>query len=170
MMKKLLYILLVLSNVLLLGSERNLVYTKDTCNRTHWGESLSAEEQKYYPECAYSRWEVYNPRFKKYIANIAYEPSECHIALLGVDEEYRKKGIGRELANKAIEDMRTNHNCGDIDLTAPYPDAQAFWKKVGAEKRDFKYVFPDPASKLPSDSKEPSRDLAWFYYKYGAGI
>jgi len=148
-MRILLYILiLIVSNVPLLGSEQNIEYMKDTCNRTFEKEYLSTdEERKQCKECSLSRWEVYDQIAKNYVAHIAYDPSRCFISYLRVDKKYRKTGIGKELANRAIEDMRANHGCGDISLDSVY-SARRFWKKLGAKRRSgLTYVFRgDPSS------------------------
>jgi GNAT superfamily N-acetyltransferase len=182
-MKKLLLLyILISSNFLLLSSEHGIKYTKNTCNRTHWGRQLSTdEERKECRECTFSRLEVYDKVPKKYIAHIAYSPSKCSITYLSVDEEYRKKGIGRELANRAIEDMRANHNCREISLLSVLT-AERFWEKLGAKARgdfvgDSVHVFPEsyvigqnPSSNLSLDSKQPTIDLDLFYDKYATVI
>jgi ribosomal protein S18 acetylase RimI-like enzyme len=153
-MKKLLYIL-ILSNVFLLGSEHDAKYqyTKNTCNRTDGSRNLSTDkEREEYSGCKDSRFVVYDKVVKKHIAYITYDPSECYISFLRVDEEYRKKGIGAELANRAIKDMRANYSCGDIFLFSTR--SGEFWKKLGAEPKDnFKYVFSDPSAGQTSQEK-----------------
>ena len=141
-MKKLPYIL-ILSNLLLLGSEQDKEYTKNTCHRTYGGHRLFTDkEREQWRECSLSRLEVYDKVANQYIAHIAYKPSECYISYLLVDAEHRKKGIGEELVREAIEDMRTNHNCRKISLDSS-TDARKFWEKLGAKSRHgFNYVFP----------------------------
>jgi GNAT superfamily N-acetyltransferase len=145
-MKKLPCILL-LSNLLLLSSEHNREYTKNTCHRTYWDEYLSTDKERAEcSECSLSRLEVYDKVVEKHIAHIAYRPSKCRISYLLVDEAYRKEGIGKELANRAIEDMRVNHDCREISLISGY-SAEKFWEKLGAKPRpDYTHVFPDPSS------------------------
>ncbi len=148
-MKKLLYILL-LSNALLLSSEHNKVYTQNTCNRTYWDDRLNTyEERNECPRVLFSRWEVYDKEAKQHIAHIAYDPDDCSIQYLDVDEKYQKQGIGTELVHRAITDMRSNHRCQAIYLTSA-PSAVKFWNKVGAKPKfvgEFTHVFPKPSNK-----------------------
>jgi len=152
-MKRLLYTL-ILINQLILASEHDKEYTKNTCHRTYWGDSLSTDkEREQCSECQLSRFEVYDKDAQKHIAHIAYKPSECCIAFLRVDEKYQKQGIGAELAQRALEDMRVNHRCQAVSLTSA-GSAEGFWEKLGAKsKRDFTHVFPDA---LPNN----------YYYKH----
>lgn len=107
------------------------------------------KEREKCSDCRHSRWELYDKGTEKYIASIAYTPSECFILRLIVDEEYRRKGIGSELAKRALEDMRTNHDCREIDLSCFTEDGGKLWEKLGAERVEpgrSRYVFPDPSS------------------------
>lgn len=125
-------------------------YTKNTCNRTYLGKRLSTDkEREECFECRHSRWELYDEGTKQYIASVEYRPSECYISRLSVDKEYTKKGIGSELAKRAFEDMRTNHDCREIDLSCFTEDGGKFWEKLGAERvrpGNSRYIFPDPSS------------------------
>ncbi len=142
-------LILIVSNLPLLGSENNRTFTKDTCNRTYWGKILSTdEERKKEDECALSRIELYDDNAEQYIAHVAYNPSKCWISYLQVSKEHRNQGIGTALAMKAIDDMRANHGCGEIFLDSS-PMGQPFWKKRGAKPtlRGSGYVFSDPSHK-----------------------
>lgn len=146
-MKKLLLYVLISTNFLLLSSEHDREYTKNTCNRTFNGRHLSTdEEREYWLECGLSRWEVYDKDAQKYIGNIAYDPRTCSIEYLSVDQEYRKKGIGADLARRAIADMRAMDNCREISLISA-SEAEKFWEKLGAKPKpnSSRHVFPDPS-------------------------
>ena len=169
-MKKLLLYILISSNFLLLSSEHGIKYTKNTCNRGYRGEQLT--------QCRLPRFEAYDTALKKYIASIAYDPFSCKIVLLSVDEEYRKKGIGRGLANRAIEDMRAMDNCREVFLISS-SSSERFWEKLGAKPvpHSFRHVFPEscvigqnPSSNVSLDSKQPTKDLDLFYDKYATVI
>jgi len=140
--------LLVSSNFLLLGSELDIVYTKNTCHRTYNGRLLSTDEdRKWCGECTLSRLEVYDKIAKKYIASIAYHPRTCSIEYLSVDHEYRKKGIGAGIAHRAVEDMRAMDGCREIFVLSA-AGTERFWEKLGAKPTDaagFTHVF-DPSS------------------------
>jgi GNAT superfamily N-acetyltransferase len=146
-MKNLLYILILTSQLVLSSEQNRKEYTKDTCNRTYIDNQLRTEEdRKKCWECSLSRFEVRNKGEEEYFGHIAYNPSICRIKYLLVDEKYRKEGIGAKLVKKAIEDMRTNHNCEKISLLSA-PSAERFWKKLGAEAEarfDRTHVFHDP--------------------------
>jgi ribosomal protein S18 acetylase RimI-like enzyme len=150
-MKKLLGIFLF-SSAFLLSSEHDAgyKYTKNTCNRTYWNGPLCTDkEREECGECRLSRFEVYDNVAKKHIAHIAYKPLACSIAYLLVDEEHRGKGIGTRLADEAINDMRMNHNCGDIFLISA-PRSEKFWERLGAESRPHnEHVFPGPSLRKP---------------------
>lgn len=147
-MKKLLSIL-ILSSQLLFGSESNLKYTKNTCNRTYSKECLTTDEQrKNCRECRYSRFEVFDETKGKYVAHIAYDPLLCFIEYLRVDKEDRGKGVGAELAKKAIEDMYLNHKCRNIFLESS-GKGERFWEGLGAQQLPIDrylsvYTFSDP--------------------------
>lgn len=149
-MKKLLLLFLISSNFLLLSSENGREYTKNTCNRTYWGGYLTTDkEREECSECRFSREEVYDKNWKRYIASIAYDPSRCYIEFLSVAEDFRKQGIGSDLAKRAIEDMRINHDCKEISLYSA-TSARKFWEKAGAIPTDIgpTHVFPDSSSNL----------------------
>ena len=137
------------SNLLLLSSEHGREYTKNTCHRTFGGRHLSTDkERERCLECRFSREEVYDTGSKTHIASIAYDPSRCYIEFLSVDEKFQKQGIGSDLANRAIEDMRANHGCREISLYSLL-SAEGFWKKTGAiSKRGNSHVFPDSSPNL----------------------
>jgi ribosomal protein S18 acetylase RimI-like enzyme len=131
-------------------------YTKDTCNRADYGQQVMSNlEPEERLKSSLSRWELYDKGTQKYIASITYgrssrDPSKGHIVYLSVDEEYRRKKIGLKLVNKAIEDMRTNYNCGEISLISA-SGSEKFWEKLGAKREPgsfYKLVFPDPSSDL----------------------
>lgn len=143
-MKKLLCIFL-LCNLYVLSSQEGKEYTKDTCNRDYYeGNFLTEEQRENCTECSLSRFELYDKKAEKYVAHIAYKPSVCEIIMyLRVDEEYRKQGIGAELAKKAIADMRANYYCREISLESAAA-ARAFWEKLGAQPKHYHmYVFCD---------------------------
>jgi GNAT superfamily N-acetyltransferase len=148
-MKRLLYVLLSTSNLLLLGSRDARDYRKNTCNRTLCGLHLSTDEQrKAQIECGYPRFEVYDRAAEEYIAHIAYDPSKCSIGYLRVDYPYKKQGIGRELVHRALEELR-KHGCEDVCLNSTF-DAEPFWKKLGAQPLDDgSHVFSHPSSNSP---------------------
>jgi GNAT superfamily N-acetyltransferase len=134
-MKKLLCILF-LSNLSLLCSQPNHIYTKDTCHKTYYGEYLPTDRaRKNCPECSLSRFEVYDNTTQRHIGLIAYDAKKCWISYLLVDEDYRKSGIGTELTHQALEDMRTNYNCQKVALNSSV-GGKNFWEKLGAEPTD----------------------------------
>lgn len=91
---------------------------------------------------------MYDRAYKKYIASIAYDPFKCRIEFLSVDEEFQKQGIGSDLAQRAIEDMRVNYNCRKISLLST-SGAEKFWEKKGATlKVGSSHVFPDTSSNI----------------------
>ena len=138
-MKKLAYLI----KLLLLGAEHDLEYTKDTCNRTYHDNIplVTDTDRKNCWECNFSRWEVYDKDMQRHIAHIAYDPSECYIIGLRVNKKYRKQGIGKELAHKAIEDMRAKHNCREISLIST-SRGEKFWENLGAKPgNDFRHYF-----------------------------
>jgi predicted GNAT family acetyltransferase len=142
--KKLAYIIM-LSNLLLLGCEHDLKYTKDTCHRRYYLESpalITDKDRQNCSECRFSRWEVYDKNEKRYIAHIAYDPFKCFIEFLRVDEGYKEQGIGKKLAYKAIKDMRIKYNCEKISLRSSL-EGEKFWEKLGAQRNDNdgKYYF-----------------------------
>ncbi len=150
-MKKLLLFIIASSNVLLLSSEHGREYTKNTCHRTfRSGRLFTDKERQESSECTFSRVEVYDRDSKKYIASIAYDPYQCSIEFLSVDEEFKKQGIGSDLARRAIEDMRASHGCGEISLSSVW-DARGFWEKTGATPKRVSggsHVFSDPSQDL----------------------
>lgn len=109
----------MLSNLLLLSSEPKIQYTQNTCNRTYSGKRLLTDaERKSETECACDR-----------------------------NEQHKKQGIGKKLTKQAINDMRTNYGCKEIDLISP-SSAEKFWEKIGAKPGPaFTHVFPNPSNK-----------------------
>ena len=148
-MKKLLLYILISSNFLLLSSAHDREYTQNTCHRTFRGGRLfTYEEREECLECTFSRVEMYDKVSKKYIASIAYDPFECSIKFLSVDEKFQKQGNGSDLVNRAIEDMRVNYNCREISLSSD-SSAKKFWEKRGApSKSGSLHVFSDPSSNV----------------------
>jgi GNAT superfamily N-acetyltransferase len=144
-----LYVLISTSNLLLLSSRDDTEYMKDTCHRIFGGYPLPTnEQQRAHEECGYSRFELYDRVTKKYIADIAYNPSTCFIEYLLVDHQYRKQGVGRELVHRALEELR-KHGCEDVYLNSTF-DAKPFWKKLGAQPlSNGNHIFAHSSSNSP---------------------
>jgi GNAT superfamily N-acetyltransferase len=146
-MNKLLCILFF-SNLSLISSEPTKRYAKeDKSWIRYYDEHLRANKAgANSSEPPLSQLTKQENATNKLMGFITYDPANCWISCLFVEEEYRKSGIGTKLAKEALEDMRTNYNCQTVALKS-FVDATKFWEKLGAQPiGSNRYVFHNSSS------------------------
>ena len=62
----------------------------------------------------------------------------CYLSDLAVDEQYQKKGIGKQLISKVQEQL--HNKCKIILLSAP--DAVEYYPKIGFIKHNSAWILP----------------------------
>lgn len=122
--KKFLFLLLVLPMNILMGMESKYSFKK-SCNLGFFGIDLSPFD------CYdHDRWEAFDG--EKCIGSVAYNyEKKCVLNALWIIEEYRGKNIGKTLFLKALEDMKDS-GCKKITWRSE-KSAIAFYKKLGAK-------------------------------------